>query len=82
MMSVSLSKKVENWCMGTAKDNNMDVIRINIATTIFSLYGKMSLLVALLMDSLTTGVGMARDVIHGIVGCLELPRYRIDGNIS
>ena len=33
VMSLSLSKKVENWCMGTTKVNNMDAIYIRIIIT-------------------------------------------------
>ena len=46
VMSLFLSKKIEDSCIRTAKGNNIDVIYIkrNIAITIFTLYGPSQLL--------------------------------------
>ena len=74
VMSLFVSKEVENSCIGTAKGYNIDVIYIrrNIATTIFTLYGPCQLwLHQYFLNAFTWQQGeMTRHIIHGIVGCL------------
>ena len=80
-MPLFLGIKVENWCIGTAKiviltSDILDVIPQPLYSHYIDLvsykvsnnFENMPLLVALLMNLLTTGE-LARHVIHGIFGC-------------
>ena len=79
-MSLFLSKKVENWCMGMVKVNKTDIIYTCVLEVILQLpYSHYmnpvsyeftnKLKKCLLMHVLTTGE-MARHVVHGIFACL------------